>query len=104
MLEIGTSSDAVYIAQLVGGKEQLGLEAHVRTSREDDFDRWRDAKLSSKELPAHANWHLLEVRRLYCGNTDFKLARAIQVPLKLIVRNAARWWVKKQFIRSECAS
>jgi hypothetical protein len=63
-----------------------------------------DTKLYPEEPPSHALWHLVEVRSQYCGNTNFKLSRAMQVPLKLIVRNAAGEVVREeQFTRSGCA-
>jgi GYF domain 2 len=69
-----------------------------------DGDRYvMDIKLGSEEQPGHAYWHFLDVRSLYCGNTNFKLARAIEVPLKVIVRNASGEVVREeQFARSGC--
>ena len=61
--------------------------------------------ISPEDLPNTLSLVSTGVRSLYCGNTYFRVARAIEVPLKLTVRNAAGEVVhEKQFTRSECAS
>src|SRR5262245_50588899 len=75
MLEIGTSSDAVYIAQLVGVKEQLGLEAHVRTIREDDFDRWRPLRDGHQAKPRRTD----RTRLLRGAANGYRLKATISV-------------------------
>jgi hypothetical protein len=70
-----------------------------------DRDRFvMETSLSQNELPAHAHWHRVEALNLYCRSGNFGLARAIQVPLKLIVRNAGGDVVyQEQFGASGCA-